>query len=298
MSGIDDTFSVEMVPIDRITILNPRVRDPRKFQEIVKSIAKVGLKQPIKVSRTNAENGEPAYNLVYGQGRIEAYVALGQTEIPAIVTELSEEDSLILSLVENVARRHHRPMELLREIAALKERGYTDGQIGRKIGYSRGHVGDLRRLLERGEERLLVAVESGQLPLNIAVEISMSSDEGVKQALTEAYETGLLRGKHLIKVRRLIDERRQFGQAPQRRRPNGRTTRASSRSLARTLETEAERQRLLIKRAEITSSRLRFVVEALQMLLGDEHFVTLLRAEGVHTLPAPLARLIEERRGE
>ena len=165
MSDTDDTFTVEMIPIDRITILNPRVRDPRKFQEIVDSIAKVGLKQPIKVSRVNGANGESAYNLVYGQGRIEAYAALGQKEIPAIVTELSEEDSLILSLVENVARRQHRPMELFREIAALKERGYTDGQIGRKIGYSRSHVGDVRRLLERGEERLLSAVETGQLPL-------------------------------------------------------------------------------------------------------------------------------------
>lgn len=51
----------------------------------------------------------------------------------------------------------------------------------------------------------------------------------------------------------------------------------------------------MIKRAEVASSRLRFVAQALQMLLGDEHFVTLLRAEGVHTLPAPLARLIEQR---
>ena len=298
MIGTDGAFAVEMIPIDRISILNPRVRDPRKFREIVDSIARVGLKQPIKVSRVNGVNGEPAYNLVYGQGRIEAYTALGETEIPAIVAELSEEDSLILSLVENVARRQHRPVELLREIGALKERGYNDGQIGRKIGYSRGHVGDLRRLLERGEERLLAAVESGQLPLNVAVEISMSDDEGVKTALTEAYEKGLLRGKQLIKVRRLIDERRQFGKAPQRGRPSGRTTRASSISLARTLETEAERQRLLIKRAEITSSRLRFVVEALRMLLADEHFVTLLRAEGVHTLPAPLVRHFEERRSE
>ena len=45
-----------------------------------------------------------------------------------------------MSLVENVARRRHRPMELLREIATLKERGYTDTQIGRKIGFSRNYA--------------------------------------------------------------------------------------------------------------------------------------------------------------
>ena len=298
MNDADHAFAVEMVPIEQVNILNPRVRDQRKFREIVDSIAKVGLKQPIKVSRVNGTNGEPTYNLVYGQGRIEAFVALGQKEIPAIVTELSEEDSLILSLVENVARRQHRPMELLREIGALKDRGYSDAQIGGKIGYSRRYVNDIRRLLENGEERLLVAVEKGQLPLNIAVDIATSDDDGVQEALAEAYERGLLRGKQLIKVRRLIDQRRRLGKAPVHGRSAGGPTRTSSVALARSLQNQAERQRLMIKRAEIASSRLRFVVEALQMLLADEHFVTLLRAEDVHTLPAPLARLIEERGGE
>ena len=77
-----------------------------------------------------------------------------------------------MSLVENVARRRHRPMELLREIATLKERGYTDTQIGRKIGFSRNYVQRIRRLLEAGEERLLVAVENGRMPLTVAVAIA------------------------------------------------------------------------------------------------------------------------------
>ena len=43
---------IEIIPIERITVLNPRLRDRKKFREIVDSIRKVGLKQPIKVSRT------------------------------------------------------------------------------------------------------------------------------------------------------------------------------------------------------------------------------------------------------
>ena len=288
-----------MVPIEQINILNPRVRDQRKYREIVDSIAKVGLKQPIKVSRSKGTNGEPVYNLVYGQGRIEAFSALGQKEIAAIVTDLSEEDSLVLSLVENVARRQHTTMELLREVGTLRDRGYSDTQIGRKIGYSRHDVSDIRRLLEHGEERLLVAVEHGHLPLGIAVDIATSDDKGVQVALAEAYENGLLRGKQLIRVRRLIDERRRGGKAPIRRGGRGGgATRTSPHALARSLQIQAERHQLMIKRAEIASSRLRFVVEALRILLADDHFVTLLRAEGVHTLPGPLAMLIEDRRGE
>ena len=45
MTDTDDTISIEIIPIDRITVLNPRVRDAGKFAEIVDSIDKVGLKQ-------------------------------------------------------------------------------------------------------------------------------------------------------------------------------------------------------------------------------------------------------------
>ena len=147
--------------------LSPRFsrhkRDKTKFLEIVDSIETVGLKQPIKVSRANGSNGEAEYNLVYGQGRLEAFKALGQKEIPAIITELSEQDSLILSLVENVARRQPRPAELFKAICTLAKEGYADAEIAKKIGYGADHVGKIRRLLKAGEERLLVAVEIGKI---------------------------------------------------------------------------------------------------------------------------------------
>ena len=169
MTDIEHRIVIETIVIERIVVLNPRLRDRKKFREIVDSIRKVGLKQPIKVSRTTGIDGEAAYNLVYGQGRIEAFLALGQTEIPAIVTDLSEDDSLLMSLVENVARRQHRPVELLRAIGTLHEQGYTDRQIAAKIGYSADHVVKVRRLLEAGEDRLLFAVETGRMPLRVAV---------------------------------------------------------------------------------------------------------------------------------
>lgn len=55
---------------------------------------------------------------------------------------------------------------------------------------------------------------------------------------------------------------------------------------------EADRQRLLIKRAEIAENRLLFIVTAMRSLLADAHFATLLRAEKLETLPRPLADLI------
>lgn len=94
----EDEPEIRSIPVDLITILNPRARNKRIFQELVDSIAHLGLKKPITVSK---RPGRTRYDLVCGQGRLEAFIALGQTEIPAIVVEASEEDGYIMSLVEN-----------------------------------------------------------------------------------------------------------------------------------------------------------------------------------------------------
>ena len=68
--------TVQLIPVDRITVPNPRERDRRVFHEIVESISKVGLKQPITVTRASAGDEAAEYVLVCGQGRLEAFVAL------------------------------------------------------------------------------------------------------------------------------------------------------------------------------------------------------------------------------
>src|ERR1700694_2681855 len=93
---------VKVIPISTITVLNPRSRNKRIFQELVTSIAHLGLKKPITVAARPDGSG---YDLVCGQGRLEALMALGQTEIPAIVIEASREDCFVMSLVENLAWR-------------------------------------------------------------------------------------------------------------------------------------------------------------------------------------------------
>ena len=77
---------IVMIPIDRIRVLNPRPCDKKKLEQIVQSIQNLGLKKPIQVSKRSAqEGGEPGYDLVCGQGWMEAFRVLGHREIPAIV---------------------------------------------------------------------------------------------------------------------------------------------------------------------------------------------------------------------
>src|SRR6185312_13875583 len=99
------------------------------------------------------EAGGPFYDLVCGQGRLEAYQALGQAEVPALVVTADPEDLLIASLVENCARRQHSAFDLLQDIGGMRLRGYSVADIARKTGLSFEYINGVTRLLEKGEQR-------------------------------------------------------------------------------------------------------------------------------------------------
>jgi len=138
-----------MIPICQINVLNPRTRNTMIFQSIISNIAHIGLKKPITVARRPEADGK-SFELVCGQGRLEAFIALGQTEIPAIITEASREECYLMSL-ENIARKYHSPAELLREIGALKSRGYGIMEIAKKIDVTHSYVSGIIHLLEKAK---------------------------------------------------------------------------------------------------------------------------------------------------
>lgn len=239
-------------------------------------------------SSTGGRDG-PRYDLVCGQGRLEAYRALGQPEIPALVVQADDEECFVMSLVENIARRQHRAIDLLHDIEGMKRRGYSEEQIAQKTDLTVEYVRGVIRLLESGEDRLLRAVESEQIPVSVAVKIADSSDDEVQSALQQAYENGQLRGKRLMVAKRLVEQRRRRGKSFQPGGGHKRHQPLSPNALIRTYRQDVERKRLLVRKAEATRDRLTFVVQALRTLFADEHFVTLLRAEGLDTLPRNLA---------
>src|ERR1700730_10520882 len=121
--------NIQNIPINQITVLNPRSRNKRLFMTIVVNIEHLGLKRPITI--TPGTDGK--YDLVCGQGRLEAYRALGAITIPAIIINTTKEDRYLMSLVENIARRRHKTTELLKEITTLSGRGYNAEQISNKL---------------------------------------------------------------------------------------------------------------------------------------------------------------------
>ncbi|GAB2871846.1 plasmid partitioning protein RepB C-terminal domain-containing protein [Paraburkholderia jirisanensis] len=284
---------IRMIPIDQIEVINPRERNSRAFDEIVGNIKAIGLKKPILVTPRATASGIEKYLLVCGEGRLKAFRSLGESTIPALVVSVSDEDAFIMSLTENIARRQCRPLELLAGIRQLQEQGYAPKAIAEKTGLSQQYVQGILTLLHQGEERLVIAVEKGRIPLNAALTIvgAGDNDEAIQSALQEAYESGKLRGKQLINARRVIERRKALGRTADRNM-SSKSSGVTTSCLVRTYQHEVERQKAMVRKAEFTQQRLLFVVGALRQLFDDGNFVNLLRAEGLATLPRYLAERV------
>jgi ParB family chromosome partitioning protein len=285
---------VQLIPIGPVRVLNPRSRSKLKFQEMVSNIANVGLKRPITVSPRTDEDGQTYFATGCGEGRLKAFEVLGQSEIPALVIDASDEELLLISLTENLARRHCAGAEQMWEILNLKERGYKAAEIAQKVGLNSTYVTGILRLLRDGEERLVQAVVKRQMPLGLAITVASEDDEKIQRALHEAYEDKSLRGSQLLVVRKVISRRKDTGKGIWKKcdRTNGKPT---SNDLVRVYRKEASRQRAVIAKAKLCETRLVFAINALKELFEDEDFVTLLRAESLNTLPKYLAGRLQGR---
>lgn len=281
-----DDHEIILIPVKSVRVANPRVRDRRKFELIVRSIAEQGLKRPITVTEAKpGPDGQPLYDLVCGQGRLEAFISLGDTEIPAFVRRISKTDGLIASIVENIARRRVRALDQIKMIQWMHQQGNSIEEISRKTGLVEKYLQGILKLLAQGEERVLDAVLLGRLPITIAVQIAGVDDEAAQRLLVEAYERKAMKQATLSTFRRLLEQRKSFGKGytnDARMRARRRTT---ADGLILAYKQETQRQKLMVRKARACESRLLSLAAAFRALFADENFTTLLRAEDLDTLP-------------
>ena len=278
---------VEWIPISEIRVVNPRARNKVMFQNITVNIGKVGLKKPITVSKRDIEADGTRYDLVCGQGRLEALLVLGDTDAPVLVIEAPPEERYLMSLVENIARRRPSNSELVREVRSLMERGHTNTAMAEKIGVDVTYINNILRLLRKGEDELISKVEAGSIPLSVAIKIACASTGEVQKALNEAYDKGDLRGSRFRTVQALIARR--FGKNHKPTEKKNKKT-FSQKDLVREYEQHTEQQRSLIRRATAVRGRLAVLKATMKRLLEDDHFATLLRAESLDKMPAALLK--------
>jgi len=133
--------------------------EPEAISELAASIRVQGVVQPILV-RPDPAGG---YELIVGERRWRAARAAGLATVPAILREVEDRESLLLALVENVAREDLSPLEEARGYAVLlDEFGLTLGDVAERVGRSKPAISNRIRLLELPQD-VLELVEGGRL---------------------------------------------------------------------------------------------------------------------------------------
>jgi ParB family chromosome partitioning protein len=283
---------IVLIPIAEIRIVNPRSRNRVTFQVMRANIAAVGLKKPITVHQRAVEDDGTRYDLVCGQGRLESVRDLGDAMIPAIINDAPEDERYLMSLVENLARRSPSATDLLREVKRLNALHYKPATIAERLGLDQSYIYGIINLLRHGEEDLIKRVEAGRLPIDTAIKIATGGDADIQRALSEAYENGTLRGAKLRAVQQLVIQRKAIPSAQAEKRP------LTGADLIRTYEHHTQQQRALVRRSALITQRLAILTSSLRRLLADEHFVTLLRAEDLRSMPDFLATRVAARNEE
>lgn len=189
-----------------------------------------------------------------------------------------------MSLVENIARRCHSPLELVSDIGRLAKR-YDKNEIAAKLGVERSYVNTVCYLLKHGEKPLIKALERKAVSPTLALQIGRANTPRLQASLLKVCKTERRTSHEVAKIRRLFE---------QRRRESDKVTEKvgyiTPAGLVRAYRQETDRQKLVARKADFAQVRLLFIVNALKTLLNERMFISLLREEGLEKIPLPILR--------
>lgn len=182
----------------KISEIEPNRTQPRKefdeqaLSELAESISQHGLLQPLLV-RPLTLGG---YQIVAGERRYRASRMAGLTEVPVIIKELTDTETMEIALIENLQREDLSPVEeALGYKALIDEHGFSQEEVAKSVGKSRPAVANALRLLKlpdnimeylkdgkisAGHARALLALENEELMTELADEI-VAKDLSVRQ---------------------------------------------------------------------------------------------------------------------
>lgn len=182
----------------KIADIEPNRTQPRKefdekaLSELAESISQHGLLQPLLV-RPLTLGG---YQIVAGERRYRACRMAGITEVPVIIRELSDTETMELALIENLQREDLTPLEeALGYQVLMEEHNFTQDEVAQSVGKSRPAIANALRLLKlpesireyladgkisAGHARALLSLENEELMKELAEEI-ISKDLSVRQ---------------------------------------------------------------------------------------------------------------------
>ncbi|HVM16097.1 MAG TPA: ParB/RepB/Spo0J family partition protein [Gaiellaceae bacterium] len=240
----------------KVDEIHPNRRQPRKRLEaeaingLADSIRSQGILQPVVV-RPRPAGG---YELIAGERRWRAAREARIETVPALVREADDRDTLLLALVENVAREQLSPVEEARAYAVLlDEFGLSLGEVAERVGRSKPAVSNRVRLLDLPDD-VLGMVERGHLTEGHArAVLAVPSHDGRRRLAQRIV-------KESLSVRAAERLARWAGAATKKPRSAG---------SARVDPDLAERARAAAQR--LTGRPVRVVAGRVELPFGDEH---------------------------
>jgi len=177
-----------------VEAVHPNPRQPRRRFEpeatsgLAASIRHQGVLQPVVVR----PRGEGGYELIAGERRWRAAREAGVPTIPAVVRNADDRDTLLLGLVENVARENLSPVEEARAYASLiDEFELSLGEVAERVGRSKPSVSNRVRLLELPEDVLWMLARGDLTEGHARAVLALPDDDARRRLARKISEDGL-----------------------------------------------------------------------------------------------------------
>jgi ParB family chromosome partitioning protein len=163
-------ISVDLIIPNRF---QPRLTfDEEALNDLARSIKEHGIIQPLVLRKLNDK-----YEIIAGERRYKAAILAGFTEVPAVITNIDDNKSAEIALVENIQRKNLNSMEEAKSYKKILDRGYlTQDDLAKKMGISQSTLSNKLRLLNLAPE-VQNALMNGRISERHARSLLLVSDE-------------------------------------------------------------------------------------------------------------------------
>ncbi|HBT77776.1 MAG TPA: hypothetical protein DEB39_12820 [Planctomycetaceae bacterium] len=263
------------IPIDKIVVINSRRRDEERFKETIRSISELGLYKPICVnSRRLKKTG--MYELVSGEGRLEACRQLGMTHIEAEIIDVDDEFALLSGLAENFTRKNKNVIDFAKRILQMFERGMSYAELARITGKSATTMSSYIALMQKGEERLIRGVEEGVFSLSFAMQVIENPLSETQHFIMNEYQNGRISDRDLGRITKILKERAEKGLS---------NADMTMKKLTATIKVKTKECKMLYEQGKAKRDDVLHLRECLLELWKDEKFSKM--ADVLKDLPRP-----------
>ena len=203
-SGVEEVPAEDRVNYIKIHEIMPNVNQPRKtfneekIAELADSITEHGIIQPIVVRRK-----KKGYEIVAGERRWRAAMKAGLTEVPCLLKELTDEQNMLIAIIENMQREDLNPIEEAEGLHQMVETfGMTQEQVSKSVGKSRPYITNALRLLKL-PEYIRSRIAEGELSAGHGRTLITVEDEDLRRQL---FDKILAEGLSVRETEKLVSE--------------------------------------------------------------------------------------------